>query len=64
MKTATKLGTIGAPIITINPELDKYDDTVLFPEKVEKAKQIIACAGLPPVKRQGQSSLISKKQSV
>jgi hypothetical protein len=47
MKTATKLGTIGAPIITINPELDKYDDVVLFPEKVAKAKEVIARAGLP-----------------
>lgn len=52
MKTVTKLGTIGAPIITINPELDKYDDVVLFPEKVEKAKEIIARAGLPNLKRQ------------
>jgi hypothetical protein len=47
MKTATKLGTVGAPIITINPELDKYDDVVIFPGKVEKAKAIIIRAGLP-----------------
>lgn len=51
MKTATKLGTIGAPIITRNPELDKEDNAVLFPEKMEQARCIIARAGLPPVKR-------------
>jgi len=55
MKTATKLGTIGAPIITRKPELDKEDTAKYFPEKMEKARQIIARAGLPPVKQQKQS---------
>jgi len=34
-----KLGTIGAPIIIYNPELDKYDNVVLFPEKWKRRKQ-------------------------
>ena len=51
MKTATKLGAIGAPIITRNPELDKEDNAVLFSEKMEKARQVIFRAGLPPVKQ-------------
>ena len=54
MKTATKLGTVEAPIIIRNPELDKEDNAKYFPEKMEKARQIIACAGLPPMKQQKQ----------
>ncbi|PIY10121.1 MAG: hypothetical protein COZ18_06685 [Flexibacter sp. CG_4_10_14_3_um_filter_32_15] len=30
-----------------NPELDKYDNVVLFPEKVKKAKEHIAKVGMP-----------------
>lgn len=52
MKTATKPGTSGAPIITRNPELDKEDNAVLFPEKMEKARDIIARVGLPPMRQQ------------
>ena len=50
MKTSTKLSTIEAPIITRNPELNKEDNAVLFPEKMKKAREIIARAGLPPMK--------------
>jgi hypothetical protein len=54
LKTATKIGTVEAPIITRNPELDKENNAKYFPEKMEKARQIIARAGLPPVKQQKQ----------
>lgn len=47
MKTTAKLGTIKNPVIIIDPELDKYDNVVLFPEKVEKAKAAMARLGLP-----------------
>lgn len=47
MKTTTKLGTIKDPVIIIDPELNKYDNVVLFPEKVEKAKAAMARLGLP-----------------
>lgn len=32
---------------TYNPELDKYEDTVGFPEKVAKGREMLAKAGLP-----------------
>lgn len=47
MKTTIPQGTIEAPIITRSPELNQEDNAVLFPEKMEKAKAIIARAGLP-----------------
>lgn len=47
MKTATKPSTIEAPSIIRNPELNQEDNAALFPEKMEKARQIIARAGLP-----------------
>jgi hypothetical protein len=31
-----------------NPELDKYVDKEMFPEKMAKAREILAKAGLPP----------------
>ncbi len=33
--------------ITYNPELDKREGVSLFPEKVKKAKEVIAKGGLP-----------------
>jgi hypothetical protein len=50
LKTATKLGTVEAPIITRNPELDKENNANHFSKKMEKARQIIARVGLPPMK--------------
>ncbi len=33
--------------VTINPELDKYDDIIQFPEKVKRAKEVLAKGKLP-----------------
>ncbi len=33
--------------LVYNPELDKYDDIVLFPEKVKKGRETIARIGMP-----------------
>ena len=33
--------------LTYNPELNQYTNKVLFPEKVEYAKQILKKVGLP-----------------
>ncbi|WP_325135722.1 hypothetical protein [Hymenobacter sp.] len=52
MKTTDEPGTIGAPIIIHNPELNKEDNAALFPEKMEKAREIIARAGLPNLESQ------------
>ncbi len=34
-------------VVTVNKDLDKLDDMILFPEKVERAKKAIARLGLP-----------------
>jgi len=47
MKTIEELNTSKVPIVIIDKSLDKLDDVVLFPEKVEKAKETIAKIGLP-----------------
>lgn len=47
MKTIAELNTSKVPLVIIDPELNKYKDVVLFPEKVEKAKAAIARLGLP-----------------
>jgi hypothetical protein len=39
--------SIKNPKVTYNPELDKYNDIVMFPEKVRKAKEHIARVGMP-----------------
>lgn len=35
------------PIVILDKSLDKLNNVVLFPEKVEKAKETIAKIGLP-----------------
>ncbi len=42
MKTNEELNASKVPIVIIDKSLDKLDDVVLFPEKVEKAKETIA----------------------
>jgi len=37
------------PLVITDPELNKLQDTVLFPAKVEKAKEITARLRLPEV---------------
>jgi hypothetical protein len=39
------------PIIKIDKSLNKYDDMVLFPEKVAKANQMLRNIGLPKSKK-------------
>jgi len=33
--------------VRIDPTLDKYDDIILFPEKLEKANEMLRKIGLP-----------------
>lgn len=35
------------PIIKIDKSLDKYDDKILFPKKLEKANEMLKKIGLP-----------------
>lgn len=36
-----------APIVRVNPVLDQYDGQVLFPDKLEKANDVLARTVLP-----------------
>lgn len=47
MKTIEELNASKVPNVIIDKSLDKLDDIVLFPHKVEKAKATIAKIGLP-----------------
>lgn len=48
MKTVQELNNRKAPIIAIDPALDKYRDKIMFPEKLEKANNMLKTAKLPP----------------
>lgn len=47
MKTIEELNASKVPIVIIDKSLDKLDDVVLFPDKVERAKETIDKIGLP-----------------
>jgi hypothetical protein len=51
MKSIEELNNSKVPIVIIDKSLDKLDRVVLFPEKVEKAKETIAKIGLPKKQR-------------
>ena len=44
----TETDTSRKELGTYNPELDKFEGTVGFPEKVAKGREMLAKAGLPP----------------
>jgi hypothetical protein len=50
MKTITELNSSKVPLVIIDERLNKLDDIILFPKKVEKAKEIINKIGLPKTK--------------
>jgi hypothetical protein len=58
MKRRKNIKFVGSKMVTpfgvfnfvYNKELDAYHDVVLFPEKVEMAKKVIAESGVPPRK--------------
>ena len=47
MKSILELNEKKVPIVRIDKSLNKYSNIVLFPEKVEKAKETFAKIGLP-----------------
>lgn len=47
MKIIKELKTRKIPIVRIDKTLDKYDDIVLFPDKLEKANYMLKRIGLP-----------------
>ncbi|MDX2196802.1 MAG: hypothetical protein NW207_10320 [Cytophagales bacterium] len=47
MKSIEELNNSKVPLVIIDKRLNDLDNFVLFPEKVEMAKKIIAKVGLP-----------------
>ena len=47
MKTMHDINKKKVPAVRIDPSLDKYDDVVLFPEKLKKANEQLKKSGFP-----------------
>jgi len=50
MKKIQDLNNSKVPIVAIDPALAKSKDTVAFPEKLERANEVLRFAKLPPKK--------------
>ncbi|HPH91640.1 MAG TPA: hypothetical protein PLZ68_12500 [Ferruginibacter sp.] len=50
MKSILELNDKKLPVVRIDKSLNKYSNIVLFPEKVEKARQAFEKLGLPDFK--------------
>ena len=49
--TIEQINSSKVPIIVLDKKLEQFRDKVLFPEKLEKAKEILTKAGLPNRKK-------------
>lgn len=47
MKTMLEINKKKVPAVRIDPTLDKYDNVVLFPEKLAKANEQLKKSGFP-----------------
>ncbi|MEO6230634.1 MAG: hypothetical protein ABJB11_01265 [Ferruginibacter sp.] len=47
MKTMFELNKKKVPAVRIDPELNKYDNVVLFPDKLAKANEQLKKSGFP-----------------
>ena len=47
MKVITEIQDRKIPIVRIDTSLNKYDDKILFPDKLEKANEMLRKIGLP-----------------
>lgn len=47
MKIIREIKRRKVPIVRIDKALNKYDDIVLFPDKLEKANEMLRTVGLP-----------------
>ena len=47
MKVTTKIKKRKIPIVRVDKSLNKYDDKILFPDKLEKANEMLRNVGLP-----------------
>lgn len=56
MKTMLEINNNKVPAVRIDPSLDKYDDIVLFPNKLEKANEKLKQSGFPKLLKKKHSS--------
>lgn len=56
MKIIKEIEKRKIPIVRIDKSLNKYDDIVLFPEKLEKANEMLRTVGLPKFKTKSHLS--------
>lgn len=47
MKITKELKKRKIPIVRVDKSLNKYDDKIMFPEKLEKANEMLRKIGLP-----------------
>ena len=47
MRTVAEFKNRKTPIVRIDSSLDKYDDKILFPDKLEKANEMLRKIGIP-----------------
>ena len=47
MKVTTEIKKRKIPIVRVDESLNKYDDKILFPDKLEKANEMLKKIGLP-----------------
>ena len=47
MRTIVDFKNRKTPIVRVDSSLDKYDDKILFPDKLEKANEMLRKVGLP-----------------
>jgi len=47
MKVTAELKRRKIPIVRVDKSLNKYDDKILFPDKLEKANEMLRKIGLP-----------------
>ena len=47
MNVIEEIKTRKTPIVRIDTSLNKYDDVILFPDKLEKANEMLRRIGLP-----------------
>ncbi len=50
MTTIKELNKKKAPTVRIDKSLNKYNDVVLYPDKVEKANEMLRTIGLPKLR--------------
>jgi len=55
MKTMHEINKKKVPAVRIDSSLDKYDDVVLFPDKLKKANESIKKSGFPKLPKKKQS---------